>query len=67
MTNDLDRLAAQLARDGYFVGLKRRQDDWECSLWNAVTQPHFIPTGTGPTSLDAVQAAVKHRDVRLKK
>lgn len=60
--NDLDKLCAQLANDGYFVGLKRRQSDWECTLWNNVTQPHYLPTAIGATAYDAVQVAVLQRD-----
>jgi hypothetical protein len=65
--NELDTIAASLAREGYYLGLKRRREDWQCELWNAVTKPHCIPRGTGPTSLEAVKAAVADRDEKLKR
>lgn len=61
---ELERLAASLERQGYYVHLSRGTNDWTRSLYNAVSKPDYVPKGSGMTALEAVEAAVRNRDAR---
>jgi hypothetical protein len=63
---EIDLLAIQLQREGYYVHLQGRVASWSCDLRNNVTTPHFTPQGTGTTALAALRAAIADRDAKLK-
>lgn len=59
---DLDTLSRKLAASGFHTGLRWRNTDWECTLWNAAMVPSYQPMGYGATAIEAVENAIADRD-----
>lgn len=60
--NDLEKLVAALAAQGFYPVLKYGGSLWRCDLFNNVM--HCAPWGAGKTAWEAVQAALADRDQR---
>ncbi|WP_425618079.1 hypothetical protein NA78x_001772 [Anatilimnocola sp. NA78] len=55
--DELELLAEQLQKKGFFVHLERQPEGWNCMLsTSGVYRP---PTGRGNTAFEAIQAAVE--------
>jgi hypothetical protein len=60
----LEKLAADLERNGYFVKLSKIPRAWQCTLFQEGATHQTPPTGRGETALEAMQASAAELNKR---
>lgn len=61
MDTELEKLCDSIIAMGIDIELKRTKGGWRCSLHIARSKLFSVPTGTGMSAVEAVNAAVDQR------